>query len=798
MSLPSLILHVELLKNTDSSRKPFDFHNLSSMQVVDAIANAVQPPLSGVKPQVDTVSTAGVRGSQLANENQVGIPCNGQEEAEHELGRQQEQQEAPASLLKAVAVTVDAPHQQQPNNLSGEAREKLVMVPTRKRTVRGGGGSEPLSSQDPNVIDPSGTANAINDAGGGGGGGGGGSFRRFELPATPFGHPPPDTDEKLYGPNPTPGGLPATTPIAAEVLASLNLAAAAAGFAFPPPSQYPLSAQQQQQEQEQQLYNSYQQRQAMYGYPSYAHGNAPLHKMNLATNHVGTERMPCKCKRSQCLKLYCDCFAAGGFCMPGCICAGCRNTIKYTRMVQNARKIVLAKDPHAFQIKIGNEGHKKGCRCKRSRCLKKYCECFLAGSKCNPETCTCEGCLNMEFPRDEPDAPDVADTWTIPAVGGLGESSGAAGMVAGMVAAGMQQQAAAMFAADHQVQYAAAAAAAAANASTPPIPMFDPMLLSTLMAGLPVNGVGSSKAALYNNPPEGVTLPLPQMYHTMAAAFRAAAAECQDMPAEVAMAKGMPALSSFMMNQGQGGQKQQLERGEHQEQQEQQQLQQLPFALVSHPSEAANQQRTAGPETADTATSPASNAADIEAAIKKRQLDYISETLTGGSKAAAGNAAATARPPLPYSNSMVMMMANKALLSHQAAAAGGVSLSAGTAVVPEERSKRPKRAASGGVMGAVAAETSDWGLDLVSPPLRKTTSLPPPPPGAGHAAGGRASKQQPHERVALLKDALHRETARSLQEHKNIAAAAVEAGNSGEEDEADAVSALFELCSSQF
>lgn len=376
----------------------------------------------------------------------------------------------------------------------------------------------------------------------------------------------------------------------------------------------------------------------------------------------------------------------------------------------------------------------------------------------------------MEFSGDEPDAPDVTDTWTIPAVGGLGEPSGAA-LAAGMAATGMHQQAAAMFAAEHQAQYAAAAAAAAANAATPPIPMFDPMILSTLMAGLPAN-----------NLPEGVTPPLPQTFTEMAAAFRAAA-EYQGMPAQVAMAKGMPALSSFMMSQG--GQKQQLEGDE----QQQQQLQQLSFALVSHLSEAANQ-HTAGPETADTATSPASNAADMEAAVKKRQLDYISETLTGGSKAAAGSAAATARPPLPNFNPVMMKMANKALFTQQAAAAGA-SLSAGAAVVPNERPKRPRRAASGGVMGAVAAETSDWGLDVVSPPLRKTTSLPVPPPGAG----GRASKHPTHERVALLKEALHRESARS-QHHQN-SAAAVEAGNSGE-DEADAVSALFELCSSQF
>ena len=34
-----------------------------------------------------------------------------------------------------------------------------------------------------------------------------------------------------------------------------------------------------------------------------------------------------------------------------------------------------------------------GCNCKKSRCQKKYCECFSNGVGCNEE-CKCHGCLN--------------------------------------------------------------------------------------------------------------------------------------------------------------------------------------------------------------------------------------------------------------------------------------------------------------------------------------------------------------------------------------------------------------------
>ena len=36
----------------------------------------------------------------------------------------------------------------------------------------------------------------------------------------------------------------------------------------------------------------------------------------------------CNCKKSKCLKLYCDCFANGGFCGPSCSCVNCANKVE--------------------------------------------------------------------------------------------------------------------------------------------------------------------------------------------------------------------------------------------------------------------------------------------------------------------------------------------------------------------------------------------------------------------------------------------------------------------------------------
>jgi len=102
----------------------------------------------------------------------------------------------------------------------------------------------------------------------------------------------------------------------------------------------------------------------------------------------------CRCKKSNCLKLYCDCFANGEKCI-GCNCVNCSNVIGNEINIQKVYDEVVGKNPVSMKLNLKKELRTNGCNCSKSNCLKKYCECYKAGLKCS-KICRCKICENME------------------------------------------------------------------------------------------------------------------------------------------------------------------------------------------------------------------------------------------------------------------------------------------------------------------------------------------------------------------------------------------------------------------
>ena len=134
----------------------------------------------------------------------------------------------------------------------------------------------------------------------------------------------------------------------------------------------------------------------------------------------GTQnKMVCKCKKSNCLKLYCACIANEQFCT-NCNCVCCKN-VPENENRNEALKQIKQKNPKAFKNKNSNDSESVtgvnqsesrivieinknhmeiSCKCSNSGCIQRYCECYKNGIRCSSK-CNCKDCKNIKSAKYE-------------------------------------------------------------------------------------------------------------------------------------------------------------------------------------------------------------------------------------------------------------------------------------------------------------------------------------------------------------------------------------------------------------
>ena len=147
---------------------------------------------------------------------------------------------------------------------------------------------------------------------------------------------------------------------------------------------------------------------------------------NIKNKHGENSKIHCTCKKTRCIKKYCECFSSGVLCY-NCKCENCLNKsslfadnnnidsnaknvnniniinntnkkeeeIKETKEMKEKKEYKINNENKNNDINVTHTDKKKLiiCTCSKSGCNKNYCECFKAKVKCNNK-CRCIKCLN--------------------------------------------------------------------------------------------------------------------------------------------------------------------------------------------------------------------------------------------------------------------------------------------------------------------------------------------------------------------------------------------------------------------